>query len=162
MTEQENRNKKSAAESYTEQLQLVLNSHINGYGRLFGGMLLQWIDVMFGVVARRHCGCEVTTAAIDHMEFLSPAYVNDLVKLQGRVTWVGRSSLEVRVDTYAQALGGEWRPVNVAYALMVALDANEKPTPAPGLLLENEEQEREFAAGAARQQARKAARMKKQ
>lgn len=153
---------KRVSESYTEQLQFVMNSHINGYGRLFGGTLLQWIDVMFGVVARRHCGCEVTTAAIDHMEFLSPAYLNDLVKLEGRVTWVGRSSLEVRVDTYAQALGGEWRPVNVAYALMVALDANEKPTPAPGLLLETEEQKREFTEGAARQEARKATRMKKQ
>lgn len=153
---------KRVSESYTEQLQLVMNSHINGYGRLFGGTLLQWIDVMFGVVARRHCGCEVTTAAIDHMEFLSPAYLNDLVKLEGRVTWVGRSSLEVRVDTYAQALGGEWRPVNVAYALMVALDANEKPAPAPGLLLETEEQKREFTEGAARQEARKAARMKRQ
>ncbi len=153
---------KRVSESYTEQLQFVMNSHINGYGRLFGGTLLQWIDVMFGVVARRHCGCEVTTAAIDHMEFLSPAYLNDLVKLEGRVTWVGRSSLEVRVDTYAQALGGEWRPVNVAYALMVALDANEKPAPAPGLLLETEEQKREFTEGAARQEARKAARMKKQ
>lgn len=153
---------KRVSESYTEQLQFVMNSHINGYGRLFGGTLLQWIDVMFGVVARRHCGCEVTTAAIDHMEFLSPAYLNDLVKLEGRVTWVGRSSLEVRVDTYAQALGGEWRPVNVAYALMVALDANEKPTPAPGLLLETEEQKREFTEGAARQEARKAARLKKQ
>ena len=153
---------KRVSESYTEQLQFVMNSHINGYGRLFGGKLLQWIDVMFGVVARRHCGCEVTTAAIDHMEFLSPAYLNDLVKLEGRVTWVGRSSLEVRVDTYAQALGGEWRPVNVAYALMVALDANEKPAPAPGLLLETEEQKREFTEGAARQEARKAARMKKQ
>lgn len=153
---------KRVSESYTEQLQFVMNSHINGYGRLFGGTLLQWIDVMFGVVARRHCGCEVTTAAIDHMEFLSPAYLNDLVKLEGRVTWVGRSSLEVRVDTYAQALGGEWRPVNVAYALMVALDANEKPTPTPGLLLETEEQQREFTEGAARQEARKAARMKKQ
>lgn len=153
---------KRVSESYTEQLQFVMNSHINGYGRLFGGTLLQWIDVMFGVVARRHCGCEVTTAAIDHMEFLSPAYLNDLVKLEGRVTWVGRSSLEVRVDTYAQALGGEWRPVNVAYALMVALDANEKPAPAPGLLLETEEQKREFTEGAARQEARKAARIKKQ
>ena len=153
---------KRVSESYTEQLQFVMNSHINGYGRLFGGTLLQWIDVMFGVVARRHCGCEVTTAAIHHMEFLSPAYLNDLVKLEGRVTWVGRSSLEVRVDTYAQALGGEWRPVNVAYALMVALDANEKPTPAPGLLLETEEQKREFTEGAARQEARKAARLKKQ
>lgn len=160
--EEDKKVQKRVSESYTEQLQFVMNSHINGYGRLFGGTLLQWIDVMFGVVARRHCGCEVTTAAIDHMEFLSPAYLNDLVKLEGRVTWVGRSSLEVRVDTYAQALGGEWRPVNVAYALMVALDANEKPVPAPGLLLETEEQKREFTEGAARQEARKAARIKKQ
>ena len=66
--------------------------------------------------------------------------------------------MEVRVDTYAEAADGTRKPVNVAYAVMVALDANEKPTPAPELILETDEERREFAAGAARQAARKAAR----
>ena len=154
----EERAKKRVRDSYTEHVEIVMGSHLNGYGRLFGGQLLQWLDVMFGVVGRRHAGCGVTTASIDHLEFLAPGYADDLVVLIGRGTWVGRCSMEVRVDTYAEAADGTRKPVNVAYAVMVALDANEKPTPAPELILETDEERREFAAGAARQAARKAAR----
>ena len=156
--QKEERAKKRVRDSYTEHVEIVMGSHLNGYGRLFGGQLLQWLDVMFGVVGRRHAGCGVTTASIDHLEFLAPVYADDLVVLIGRVTWVGWCSMEVRVDTYAEAADGTRKPVNVAYAVMVALDANEKPTPAPELILETDEERREFAAGAARQAARKAAR----
>ena len=53
----EERAKKRVSDSYTEHVEIVMGSHLNGYGRLFGGQLLQWLDVMFGVVARRHAGC---------------------------------------------------------------------------------------------------------
>ena len=119
----EERAKKRVSDSYTEHVEIVMGSHLNGYGRLFGGQLLQWLDVMFGVVARRHAGCGATTASIDHLEFLAPVYADDLVVLIGQVTWVGRCSMEGRVDTYAVAADGTRKPVNVAYAVMVALDA---------------------------------------
>lgn len=75
---------KRTSDSYTEQIQLLNQSGINGYGRLFGGQLTQWIDVVAAVVARRHSGCNVTTAAIDNLQFLAPAYPNDSIFVGGK------------------------------------------------------------------------------
>ena len=95
---------KSVSASRTEQIQILMPEHINGAGRLFGGKLVEWIDVVASVVARRHSGCNVITAAIDNLQFKAGAYVNDTLVLIGRVTHVGRTSMEVRVDTYVESL----------------------------------------------------------
>ena len=47
---------KYVRDSYTEQVQILSQSSLNGYKRLFGGRLMEWIDVVAGVVARRRCG----------------------------------------------------------------------------------------------------------
>ena len=80
-------------------------------------------------------------------------------KINGRITHVGRTSMEVRVDTFVESLGGERRQVNRAYLVMVALDPKtHKPTPVPSLLLETEEDFAEWEAGNLRAKARKARR----
>lgn len=135
---------KSPRDSYTEQVHILMPEHINGANRLFGGRLLSWIDVVAGVTARRHSGRDVTTACIDHLQFLAPAHINDTVVITGTVTWTGRTSMEIRVDTYTEKLSGERIPVNRAYFVMVAIDENEKPAPVPGLLIETQEEEREW------------------
>ena len=83
---------------------------------------MQWIDVVAGVVSRRHSGMETRTAAVDHLEFLAPAHINDTVTLQGRVTYVGNTSMEVCVDTYVEHLEcpHDRSRVNRAYLTMVA------------------------------------------
>ena len=146
---------KTVAESRTEQVQLVLNEHINGYDRLFGGKLMQWIDVVAGVVARRHANCNVTTVFIDKLHFKAAARVNDTIVLIGKLTWVGCTSMEVRVDTFVEALDGKKRPINHAYLVMVALDEQERPTPVPPLLLQTEQEKAEWEAGVRRSQLRK-------
>ncbi|MBR4081099.1 MAG: acyl-CoA thioesterase [Clostridia bacterium] len=147
---------KRIADSLTTDVEILMPSNLNGYERLFGGQLMQWIDVVAAVAARRHSGCEVTTACIDHLEFLSPAYVNETLLLEARITCVGTTSMEVRVDTFVEALNGEKRRVNRAYIVMVALDpATHKPTPVPPLLLETDEDRAEWEAGLRRMQARK-------
>lgn len=148
---------KRVADSITTDVEILMPSNLNGYERLFGGQLMQWIDVVAAVAARRHSGCEVTTACMDYLEFLSPAYVNETLLLEARVTYVGTTSMEVRVDTFVEALNGEKRRVNRAYIVMVALDTEtRKPTPVPPLLLETEEDHAEWAAGMERMKARKA------
>lgn len=148
---------KRIADSLTTDVEILMPSNLNGYKRLFGGQLMQWIDVVAAVAARRHSGCEVTTACIDHLEFLSPAYVNETLLLEARVTCVGTTSMEVRVDTFVESLSGEKRRVNRAYVVMVALDPDtHKPTPVPPLLLETEEDRAEWEAGLRRTEARKA------
>lgn len=142
---------KSVSASRTEQIQILMPEHINGAGRLFGGKLVEWIDVVASVVARRHSGCNVITAAIDNLQFKAGAYVNDTLVLIGRVTHVGRTSMEVRVDTYVESLCGTRSVVNRAYLVLVALDEQGHPTPVPGLLLENETERAEWDAGERRQ-----------
>ena len=98
---------KYVRDSYTEQVQILSQSSLNGYKRLFGGRLMEWIDVVAGVVARRHSNRNVTTAAVDNLRFEGPAYGNETVVLCGYVTYTGRTSMEVCVRTYVEELSGK-------------------------------------------------------
>ncbi len=146
---------KKVSDSLTEQQYLICPAHINHYGRLFGGQLLKWIDELAGIVAIRHSGATVTTAAIDNLQFQAPAYEGDMIVLQGRVTYVGRSSMEIRVDTFREALDGTREPINRAYIDMVCIDCNGKPLDVPGLVVETEEERLEQEAAEKRKQMRR-------
>ncbi len=158
MTEQ---NGKYARDSYTEQVQIVMPAEINGFERLFGGQLVQWIDVVAAVVARRHSNRNVTTAGIDNLQFESAAWMNETVILTGKLTYVGKTSMEVRVETYVEALDGNRRLINEAYLVMVALDENECPVSVPRLIIETEDEQREWDAGKRRSELRKKRRLEK-
>ncbi|NLF27581.1 MAG: acyl-CoA thioesterase [Clostridiales bacterium] len=145
---------KRIGDSYTEQVQIIFPKHGNGMCRLFGGQLMAWIDVVAGVVARRHAGSSVTTASVDELSFVHPARVDDTIVLTGRVTHVGRTSMEVRVDTYVERLDGCRELVNRAYLVLVALGADGRPREVPGLVLETDEERAEWAAGGLRKAAR--------
>lgn len=149
------REEKRVEDSLVEQSHLLFPTHLNGAGRLFGGQLLMWIDEVSGIVARRHSERNIITAAIDNLQFKEGAYLGDTVVLVGRVTHVGNSSMEVRVDTYVESLDGMRRPINRAYIVMVATDENEKPTKVPRLILETPEQQAEWEGAEKRQEYRK-------
>lgn len=146
---------KLVADSYTEQVHIVMSEQINGANRLFGGRLLEWIDVVAGVVGRRHCHRNVTTVAMDKIHFKAPAYVNDIVVLQGKLTYTGRTSMEVRVDSFVEGIDGMKRPINHAYIVMVALDENDQPTPVPPLKLVSQQERDEWEAAIRRNQLRR-------
>ena len=146
---------KRISESQTEQVQIIMPGDTNGCGRLFGGRLVEWIDIVAAVVARRHTGREVTTVSIEDLNFKAPAYANETVVLIGRVTYTGCTSVEIRVDTYAENLRGERSMINRAYVIMVALDENQRPVPVPALLVENDEQRAEWKAGEKRRELNK-------
>ena len=86
---------RTVAHSRTEQVQILMQGTLNGYNRLFGGKLMEWIDVVAAVTARRHCGKNVTTAAVDSLVFKSPAMVNDTILLEGHVTPISHSFTSV-------------------------------------------------------------------
>ena len=146
---------KKVSDSLTEQQYLICPAHINHYGRLFGGQLLKWIDELAGIVAIRHCGSTVTTAAIDNLQFQAPAYTGDMIVLRGMVTYVGRTSMEVRVDTYRESLDGQREIINRAYIDMVAINCKGQPEEVPQLLLETDEQRSEYEAAQKRKLLRK-------
>lgn len=135
---------KRVADSYTEQVHMVSLGDLNGYGRLFGGRLMEWIDEVAGIVARRHCGQTVTTAMVDTLCFRGPAYPNDVLVLAGKVTSVGRTSMEVCVRTMVEEEDGMKRTINKAYLVLVALDENEKPAEVPRLIVETDEEKMEL------------------
>ena len=145
---------KTVAESRVETVHIVRPNHLNGANRLFGGILMQWIDEVAGIVAKRHSMCNVTTASVDNLTFLHGAYQNDMVVIKGKLTWVGSSSMEVCVDTYVENLQGERHRINNAHFMMVALDENDMPMRVPRLILQTEEERQNWANGEERRRIR--------
>ena len=80
------------------------------------------------------------------MYFKAGAQVNDTIVLIGRLTHVGRSSMEVRIDTYREDLGGTRTMINRAYFTMVGTDEKQHPVEVPGLIIEGVTQQIEFEA----------------
>ncbi|MCI8435419.1 MAG: acyl-CoA thioesterase [Clostridia bacterium] len=146
---------KTVAESATEQIQILMPADINGAGRLFGGKLMEWIDVVAAVVARRHSGHDVTTACVDTLVFGAPAHANQTLTLKGRVTYVGRTSIEVRVETFIEDLDGERHSINKAYLVLVAIDEHERPVEVPRLKLLTDEDRTEWENGERRRELRR-------
>ena len=140
----------------TSSVQIVLPQHCNGYKkpRLFGGQMMAWIDIIGAVAARRFTGKAVTTICVDNLNFIAPAYLNDTVVQEARVTWAGKTSLEVRVDSYVERLDGSRELINQAYAVFVALDEEDKPASVPSFIPEGEAEEKEYAAALERRKIR--------
>lgn len=136
---------KRSSDSLTEQIHILKYEDINGSNRLFGGKLVAWIDEVAATVAKRHCGTEVTTASIDNLIFKEAAFLGDLVVIVGRLTYVGCSSMEIRVDSYIEDPNGIRRPINRAYLTVVAIGENNRPIPVPNkLILSNGAEEAEW------------------
>ena len=150
---------KHVADSETEQIQVIFDNHLNGQGRVFGGQLAAWIDIVAGLVARRHCNHNVTTAEIDSLQFKHPVYSNSAIVMHGKLTYVGTTSMEVRVDSFVEDLSGLRRLVNTAYLVEVALDENQKPIPVPKLICETFQEKAEWEAGEKRRQLRQKRRL---
>ena len=145
---------KTVAESAVETVHIVRPNHLNGANRLFGGIMMQWMDEVAGVVAKRHCMGNVTTASVDNLTFLHGAYQNDMVVIKGRITYVGTSSMEICVDAYVENLSGQRNHINSAYFTMVALDQNDKPVAVPRLTLQTEQERLAWAQGEQRRKNR--------
>lgn len=146
---------KHVSDTMIEQVYQVRPEHLNGSGRLFGGRLMEWIDEVAGLVAMRHAQSNVITASVDNLKFIRGVYQGDLLALIGKMTYVGHTSMEVRVDTYVETLDGMRRPVNRAYLVQVAVDQKDKPVRVPGLIVETESEKAEWEAGIRRRAMRK-------
>jgi len=133
----------------------------NPYGTLHGGVLLRLADECGAIAALRHAGKgQITTAAIDSFTFLGPVYVGERVEIRAEVTYVGRTSIESRIEIFAEPFDrDERRKVAVGYGLYVSLDPTGlRPRPVPPLLIENEADRRRQEAARARQVVRLARR----
>lgn len=132
------------SESRVETVHMVRPNHLNAAGRLFGGALMQWIDEVAGLVAKRHTRMNVITASVDTLRFLRGAYQRDVIVIVGKATYVGNTSMEVEVDTFVEETDGRMTPINHAYFTMVAIDDTDKPAQIPKLILETQEEKEEW------------------
>ena len=145
---------KTVDDSRVETVHLVRPNHLNGANRLFGGVLMQWIDEVAGIVAKRHSMCNVTTASVDNLTFLKGAYQGEMIVISGKLTWVGSSSMEVCVDTYVESQSGQRNRINNAHFMMVAIDENDQPVKVPRLILQTDDEHLAWAHGEERRRIR--------
>lgn len=125
------RPKRTVQFSQVENIYVIRYENINPTGRLFGGQLVSWIDEVAGACAMRHTGLPMTTASIDNLTFKRGAFLADRLVLLARMTYVGRTSCEVRVDSYIEDKEGFRHTINRAFLCYVAIDEKGNPQPIP-------------------------------
>lgn len=132
--------------------QLMQPEHANLRGDVHGGWILKLVDEAGALAAMRHAQCRVVTVAVDQMHFHEPIRIGDLVILNAEVTYVGKTSIETRVQVLAEnPVSGERMHTNTAYVVYVALDGEGRPQPVPKLIAETEQEVRRITAGKERQ-----------
>lgn len=146
---------KRVSESRVTLTQLMGPGDANTLGNVHGGIIMKLCDEAAGMAATKHARRPSVTVVVDSMAFHSPVHVGNLVTVSAEVSWVGHTSMEVRVVVNAEdVLHGEITHTNTAYFVYVALDESGKPTPVPGLIFETDEERERFERGAARQERR--------
>lgn len=130
---------KFAKESFTEMNELVLPNDTNTFGNLMGGRLLYWMDICSAMAAQKHCNNVVVTVSVDNVSFKRSVKLGEVVNIKAQVTRAFNSSLEVRMEVFAQNLPeGTIHKSNEAYYTFVAIDPNNKPLVVPELIPESE------------------------
>lgn len=148
----QNKNGKHHIASKADMTVMMLPSDANPKGNVFGGVILKHVDLIAGLVAKRHSGrANVVTASIDRMTFLKPVFIGNALILSARLNYVRRSSMEVEVNVESEDLDDNTVVhAGTAFVTMVALDKYGKPTDVSPLILENEDDKRRFHDGESR------------
>jgi acyl-CoA hydrolase len=143
---------KRSIESQAEMTIIMLPSDANPKGNVFGGVILKHVDLIAGLVAKRHSGrANIVTASIDRMTFLKPVFIGNALILSARLNYVRKSSMEVEVTVVSEDLDDSTKThAGTAFVTMVALDKYGKPMEVPQIILESEEDKKHFSEGESR------------
>jgi acyl-CoA hydrolase len=142
---------KPVSASASEYSEFALPNDANGFGTLLGGKVMHLVDLAGAMAAMRHARFPVVTASIDHMNFLHPIKIGQLVLLRSSVNRVFRSSMEVGVKVFVEDLvSGEARHTSSAYLTFVALDAEGNRVTLPQAVPETPDEKRRYEQAAAR------------
>jgi acyl-CoA hydrolase len=124
---------------------LVLPQDTNALGTIFGGRVMEWIDIAGAVVASRHCRMVAVTASMDDLHFISPIKLADIVILKASVNYTHKTSMEIGVRVEAEdPKSGDRRHTASAYLTFVALDEKGKPTEVPPVQPETADEKRRY------------------
>ena len=144
---------KTPSQSLTINTEVVLPNDTNHVGNLFGGKLMQWVDITAAIAAQRHCGRVVVTAAINHVSFDNPIKQNSVVTLEAKVSRAFSTSMEIYVDVLVEnTVTGEKTKCNEAILTFVAIDQNGAPLPVPPLTPESDIEKKRYDSALRRRQ----------
>ena len=146
---------KAPSESQVIMTELVLPSHTNALGTIFGGQIMSWVDIAAAISAQKHSKRSVVTASVDALAFLAPVRLGHVVHIKAQVNYASRTSMEVgvRVDS-ENPLTGEVTHCSSAYTTFVALNDNGKPIPVPPIVPSTPDEKRRCEAAKKRREAR--------
>ena len=145
------------SDSQSEMNEIVLPNDTNPLGFLLGGRLMHWIDLAGALAAHRHSRSYAVTASIDHMDFLTPVHVGDLVVLRSSVNRVFTTSMEVGVQVIVENfLLEECKHVSSAYLTFVAVDKASRQVKVPPVIPETDDQRRRYEDAGRRREIRRA------
>ena len=137
---------KTVAETKVELAQIMYPEHANPAGNVHGGYILKLIDQAGAIVAARHTHSNVVTASVDRMDFISPAFIGNLVFAKASLNYVRRTSMEIGVRIEAECLRtGTHTHIGSAYLTFVALDDDDNPIEIPKVIPETEEEKRRYS-----------------
>lgn len=136
---------KNVKESEVVMTELVLPNDTNLLGNLLGGRLMHWIDIAGAMAASRHSNKVVATIAVDYLEFKKAVKEGEILIVNAKLTWVGRTSMEVKVETFAENIKtGNIVLANKAFLIFVALNDDGSPVEVPGLELNTGDEKQEY------------------
>jgi|SRR5688500_364532 len=142
---------KTVASTLVKMSELMTPNDANFLGKVFGGAILSLLDHCAYVTASRFASMVCVTASFDRVDFHSPIEVGELVHMEGRVEFAGRTSVQTRIEVYAENIStGTIRHTNSCVVTMVAIDESGTPAPVPKLIAESGEEKIRILEGRAR------------
>lgn|SRR5438309_4851114 len=136
---------RTVSESKSDMIEIVLPNDANPLGNLLGGRLMHFIDISGALAAHRHARSYVVTASMDHIDFVAPVHVGDMLILKSAVNRAFRTSMECGVKCYVENyITGTRRHVGTAYLTFVAVDSRGRHLPVPQVIPETADDKRRY------------------
>jgi acyl-CoA hydrolase len=153
---------RTVMESQSERSEIIFPADSNALGNLFGGRLMQFIDLVGAVAASRHARAITVTASMDHLDFVAPVHVGDLLILKASVNRAFRTSMEIGVKAMVEDVREQkLRHVSSAYLTYVAVDMQGNGLVVPQIICETDHQRRRYEDAGRRREMRAGETMRK-
>lgn len=148
--------------SRTEMIEVVLPQDANPVGTILGGRVMHLIDIAGAIATHRHCHLQAVTASVDHLDFLNPVHVGELIVLESQVNRAFHTSVEVGVEVFSENyVTGERKHTTTAFLTFVAVDKAGNPSPVPPVIPKTQQERRRYREAGKRRKARLATRTKR-
>jgi len=126
----------------------VFPHHANPLGTLFGGHVLELMDVNASIACNRFCRRIAVTASTEPVDFRNPVHVGDILEVRSRVAWVGDTSMIVRSEVHSESpTSGRRSLTTVGHLNFVAIGDDRRPASVPRLRVETEMERRHYEIG---------------